>query len=92
MTDEGKWKITYQTLKDRLDPGGEVDNNVKTMNVDGIVLAAGAWCEYLGSLVDVHIPVCNISIWHPWVFMYIIRIICLVSRLITFYTFAKIIS
>ena len=25
--------------------------------MDGVVLAAGAWCEYLGSLIDVNIPV-----------------------------------
>lgn len=59
--DEGKWGVTFQTLKDRLDPGGSEENNVKTIQVDGIVLAAGAWCEYLGNLVDVKIPVSYIS-------------------------------
>ena len=51
--------VKYQTLKDRLDPGGEEDNYEKTIKVDGVILAAGAWCEYLGSLVGVNIPVCN---------------------------------
>ena len=54
-----RWCVKYQTLKDRLDPGGEEDNNEKSIKVDGVILAAGAWCEYLGSLVGVTIPVCN---------------------------------
>ena len=52
-----KWSVKFQTLNDRLDPGGREENNEKTIQVDGVVLAAGAWCEYLGSLIDVNIPV-----------------------------------
>ena len=59
ISKESKWCVKYQTLKNRLDPGGREDNNEKTLEVDGIVLAAGAWCEYLGGLIDVDIPVCN---------------------------------
>ena len=55
------WELKYQTLKDRLDPGGEEDNDEKMIKVDAIVIAAGAWCEYLGLLADVNIPVCKIS-------------------------------
>ena len=58
---ERKWCVKYQTLKDRLDPGGNEENNEKVMEVDGVVLAAGAWCEYLGNLIDIHIPVCQYS-------------------------------
>ena len=54
-----RWRVKYQTLKDRIDPGGEEDNYEKSIKVDGVILAAGAWCEYLGSLVGVNIPVCN---------------------------------
>ena len=54
-----RWVLKYQTLKDRLAPGGEEDNYEKTIKVDGVILAAGAWCEYLGSLVGGNIPVCN---------------------------------
>ena len=48
-------------MKDRLDPGGEEDNDEKMIKVDAVVIAAGAWCEYLGLLADVNIPVCKIS-------------------------------
>merc|ERR1712150_79880 len=41
----------------RLDPGGEEDNDEKMIKVDAVVIAAGAWCEYLGLLADVNIPV-----------------------------------
>ena len=58
---EQYWELRYQTLKDRLDPGGEEDNDEKMIKVDAIVIAAGAWCEYLGLLADVDIPVCKIS-------------------------------
>ena len=58
---EQYWELKYQTLKDRLDPGGEEDNDEKMIKVDAIVIAAGAWCEYLGLLADVNIPVCKIS-------------------------------
>ena len=58
---EQYWELRYQTLKDRLDPGGEEDNDEKMIKVDAIVIAAGAWCEYLGLLADVNIPVCKIS-------------------------------
>ena len=54
-----QWKVKYQRLKHRLDPGGEEDNNEQIFQADAIVLAAGAWCEYLGLLIDVHIPVGN---------------------------------
>ena len=53
--------MKYQKLKDRLDPGGEADNDEKMIKVDAVVIAAGAWCEYLGLLADVDIPVCKIS-------------------------------
>ena len=53
--------LMQATLKDRLDPGGEEDNDEKMIKVDAIVIAAGAWCEYLGLLADVNIPVCKIS-------------------------------
>ena len=55
------WELKYQKLKDRLDPGGEEDNDEKMIKVDAVVIAAGAWCEYLGLLADVNIPVCKIS-------------------------------
>ena len=58
---EQYWELKYQTLKDRLDPGGEEGNDEKMIKVDAIVIAAGAWCEYLGLLADVNIPVCKIS-------------------------------
>ena len=58
---EQYWELRYHTLKDRLDPGGEEDNDEKMIKVDAIVIAAGAWCEYLGLLADVNIPVCKIS-------------------------------
>ena len=58
---EQYWELRYQTLKDRLDPGGEEDNDEKMIKVEAIVIAAGAWCEYLGLLADVNIPVCKIS-------------------------------
>ena len=51
--------MKYHTLKDRLDPGEEEDNNEKSMKVDCVVLAAGAWCEYFGTLVGARIPVRN---------------------------------
>lgn len=53
--------MKYQKLKDRLDPGGEADNDEKIIKVDAVVIAAGAWCEHLGLLADVDIPVCKIS-------------------------------
>ena len=59
IIDRTRWSVKYQTLKNRLDPGGEADNNEQIVQADAVVLAAGAWCEYLGSLVDVHIPVSN---------------------------------
>ncbi len=52
-------RLKYHTLKDRLDPGEEADNNEKSMKVDCVVLAAGAWCEYFGTLVGAKIPVRN---------------------------------
>ena len=58
---EEYWELKYQKLKDRLDPGGEEDNDEKMIKVDAVVIAAGAWCEYLGLLADVIIPVCKIS-------------------------------
>ena len=58
---EQHWELKYQKLKDRLDPGGEEDNDEKMIKVDAVVIAAGAWCEYLGLLADVDIPVCKIS-------------------------------
>ena len=58
---EQYWELKYQTLKDRLDPGGEAHNDEKMIKVDAVVIAAGAWCEYLGLLADVNIPVCKIS-------------------------------
>ena len=58
---EQYWELKYQTLIDRLDPGGEEDNDENMIRVDAIVIAAGAWCEYLGLLADVNIPVCKIS-------------------------------
>ena len=58
---EEYWELKYQKLKDRLDPGGEADNDEKMIKVDAVVIAAGAWCEYLGLLADVNIPVCKIS-------------------------------
>ena len=58
---EQHWKLKYQKLKDRLDPGGEEYNDEKMIKVDAVVIAAGAWCEYLGLLADVNIPVCKIS-------------------------------
>ena len=58
---EQHWELKHQKLKDRLDPGGEEDNDEKMIKVDAVVIAAGAWCEYLGLLADVNIPVCKIS-------------------------------
>ena len=73
------WKVTYQKLRDRLDPGGRAENDEQEILVDAVVLAAGAWCEHLGSLAGVEIPVK----FHSIIMQYVLHKVSLHNHLTT---------